>query len=66
MRDTWYGSGISSKTLDRNLWCADCNTEFDVEAFFDDSGVCDERYACPKCYEYVYYFEDLREKQWEE
>ena len=66
MRATWIGSGISSQTLDRKLWCYDCKVEFDVEAFFDDSGVCDERYSCPKCYEYVYYFEDLREKQWQE
>jgi hypothetical protein len=66
MRDTWIGSGIYSTDADRTLSCGVCNHEWDEVVYFNDSGVCDERYSCPKCYEYVYYFEDRREPTWEE
>lgn len=66
MRDTWIGSGIYSETLDRTIECNECDIEFTVESFFDDLGVCDERYTCPSCFEYIYYYEDRRDKRWEE
>lgn len=63
---SYVGSGFLSKNLNRTICCDSCDLEWQEDMFFDDLGVCDERYSCPKCHEYVYYYEDLREKQWEE
>ena len=62
---SYYGSGVLSKTLARDLWCENCNLDFSEDVFFDDGGVCDERYPCPKCFEFVYYYEDLREEKYD-
>ena len=63
---SYVGSGFLSTTLARNLECESCKYEWSEDVFFDDLKVCDVRYSCPKCHEYVYYFEELGDKQWEE
>lgn len=55
------GSGINASQEDRTLWCSDCNAEWLQEVDFEGA-VADVRYPCPNCHEYVYYYEDKREK----
>lgn len=66
MRDTWIGSGINSTDEDRTIWCGSCDNEWDTVVYFDDTGVADEGFVCPACDEMVFYFEDKRDKRWEE
>lgn len=66
MRETWIGSGINSTEADRLIYCGSCLNEWEESVYFSDTGVADESYICPVCEETIQYFEDRRDKQWEE
>lgn len=59
MRESWFGSGISSYEKSFDLDCPACDFAFEDDLGVDDYGIVDVEITCPQCKKSFEYFEEV-------
>ena len=59
MRESWFGSGISSYEKSFSLECPACDFAFEEDLSVDDFGIVEAEIPCPECKQHFDYFEEV-------